>query len=117
MPLEMVGIKGAGDLHSERVVLRATEDVNIGSYILFFSNELREGLIASDVVSPIWLVDKEISEGDYVVVYTRSGIEGSKKRSDGNRTYFFYRGLAKPQCSREGVVAVLLEARNWSVSR
>ncbi|WP_244807908.1 hypothetical protein [Caballeronia zhejiangensis] len=116
MKLEIKSFADSGDLEKERLVLRATADGDIGSFIVLRSQS------ADDGVSPIsgtknayWLPDRTVKSGDLIVVYTKAGKSSRKQLKTGATAHFFYWGLKLDiwGSSRKNV-AVILDARDWT---
>ena len=107
-------LEGVGALSTERVVLRATKDADIGRYVLFRaairSDDEVEG---GNVPNAFWFPDKNIKKGDFVVLYSKSGTQSEKLDSKGERTsHFFYWNL-KSTIWDDAHRAVVLEIGDW----
>jgi len=115
MKLKIKSIHSAGDLSKERLVLEATEDLDVGSHVIFAARRgsaphrtLQGGLVPFCY----WLPDKKVAKGDLVVVYTKSG-STSSKQNESNTSYFFYWDLKAPVWVEDRYV-VILEIGNWT---
>ena len=115
MNFEISSFADAGDLDKERVVLRATEDIDIGRFVLIRSKSDPGGDPVSGSKDAYWFPDKSVARGDLVVVYTKKGNSGKKAMNGGGTAHFYYWHKKTPFWGPEGRnVAVLLEAPVWS---
>lgn len=112
MNIEIKSIADKGDPKKERLVLRVTQDVNVG-YFLVLCTGFSEGQVNTGISSTFWFPDKEVRAGDLVVLYTKTGTASEKPLNSGGKAHFFYWGreLAQWQSSERGVV--LLHAPEW----
>jgi hypothetical protein len=92
MSLRLVGIRSAGDLTKERVVLRARLKVDIGRYAIFAAvlDTNNDQVLSGGLEAAYWFEDQEVGKDDYVVLYSKKGATSSKNNSDGSRSWFFY---------------------------
>ena len=114
MKIKVIGIKDAGRLEDERVILIATEDVDLGDYMTCYVNEIGESTISTDIQSTFWFPDIMLKKRDHVVVYTRSGQRGRKVSDDGSTVYFYYRNSDNPLCVSDSIGAIILEVSMWN---
>jgi hypothetical protein len=116
MTVELRSIENAGDLERERVVLRATKDDDIGRFALFRCHTTTKGKVASgSIPAAYWFPDQKIKKGDFVVLYSKSGVNSEKKGDNGGTSYFYYWGLKSPQWPK--YIAALVETgSNWTRS-
>lgn len=112
MSAQIIAVKDAGDLPNERIVLKVGANIDIGAYVLLCT-EFVDSSVTNDVESAYWFPDKEVSEGDMVVLYTRSGRDKSRENKSGNNTHFFYWGKERPIWGRSDRAAVLIKSRSW----
>ncbi|MBU2765570.1 hypothetical protein HAP94_05020 [Acidithiobacillus ferrivorans] len=98
MNINIRGIKDAGDIGKERIILTVSADDNIGKYIIFNTRQIGEKLISSRVKHTIWLPDYEVHAGDLIVVYTKKSQKYIKEKSntDETKTVFIYWGESNP---------------------
>jgi hypothetical protein len=114
MNLTLVGIENVGDLERERVVLRATAEVDIGRYAIFRCNLTSDkGVAAGHVPSAYWFPDRKLKQGDFVVLYSKMGTS-SEKTGNGSTSYFFYWGWKSAQWP--GHRAALVNTATWQYS-
>lgn len=97
--------------------MRASQDLDIGDYAL-----LRTGYnsaiskVTTRVHNAMWFPNKKIKQGDFVVVYTKSG-RSSEKEFEGHISHFLYWGEASTLWDMPDVSAVLLTAPQWQSFR
>ena len=113
MRCTIVGIRNAGQLRDERIVIDVLEEMNLGDYLIFASKELNDSKIDSSIESPVWFPDITAVPGDRVVVYTREGSYRSAKTESGGRIYFIYQGRSEPIFVDAAIGVVLLHANDW----
>ena len=115
MNLEISAIRDAGSDVNERVVFRVKADCDIGGYFTFISQyiNVEAKRVSTVVVAPYWFPDAMVRTNDYVVVYTKAGVNSTKKNDDGTTSYFFYRGLPHAVCTDNRSCAVLLSVAQW----
>jgi hypothetical protein len=115
MNLKLVSFADSGKLDRERVVLRATKDLDTGDYTALCSVCSDPGSATSGLQTAYWFPDGEIKAGDLVVLYTKSGKEGKKDIGAGHTAYFFYWGLSKPLWNTSKLCLVLIEGRDFAI--
>jgi hypothetical protein len=112
---EISSFADPGDLNKERVVLKATEDIDIGRFVLLRSKTNAEGHPISGSKDAYWFPDKTITRGDLVVVYTKAGTSSTKTLNSGGTAHFYYWHKKTAFWGpTEKNVAVLMEAPLWS---
>jgi hypothetical protein len=111
MNLKIRPIQNAGEYERERVVIRATKDVDIGDYAVFMAKTFEDS-VQSGSLQAFWLPDQKIISGDFVVIYTKRGVRSEKKNEEGRTSYFFYWGLPEAQW-QNGMTPVLVQASIW----
>lgn len=111
--LKFLRFREAGNLKLERVVFSAQETANVGNIILCRTRS-SDGYVFPEIYDSLWLPDIEVSKGDYVSVYTKSGVTGSKVGPDGKTTHFFYWDRELAIWDADEVAAVLMNVASWS---
>ena len=113
------GVKDAGKIEDERVVIDVLADTNLGNYITSIVRETGAETISSKMISPVWFPSISVKTGDKVVVYSRNGERGKKSMTTGGTVYFFYRNCIKPLCddARKGVLLMSLSDWNFCGDR
>jgi len=91
--------------------MKAETALDIGEYVLLQTG-FKDGGVNSAVFSAFWFPDKEVSAGDYVILYTKSGKASSKEFNDVH-SHFLYWGKAHSIWQDEAKAAVLFHAPDW----
>ncbi len=116
MILEFSEIANAGDLDKERIVLKALKNGPLGEYAIFRAHKKDDSVASGDVPDAYWFADREVSAGDLVVLYTKTGVSSQKELKLGATTYFYYWHQTKSLWGdQEKYRAVLVNTDNWSV--
>ena len=113
MKLQIVYVKDNGDLGNERIVLKVLGDTNVGSYIIADTTYYSDERISNDLRHVFWIPDKDVEQGDLIVVYTKSGKDKTVENKTGNSTHFFYWGLERTVWNKDGDAAVLFSLDDW----
>jgi len=113
MKLSIKYVKDHGALKDERIVLKAMESVDVGSYMLADTTYMDEDQVSNKIRHTFWLPDKDVDKGDIIVVYTKSGKDSTKSNKSGNKTHFFYWGLERTIWNKDQDAAVLFSIRDW----
>ncbi len=97
MTLKVVHVEGAGNLESERVVLRATANSGIGKYLVLKTKKSPDGKVFSgSIPAAYWFETINVQQGDFVILYSKAGQRSQKPIiEDGTTSYFFYWGLTE----------------------
>lgn len=114
MNIEVIDIKDRGNRQKERLVIRAITNLDIGYYIVFQTRKTGENSFSGNPDKIFWFPDKEIHEGDLIVLYSKDGKESTRKNKSGNTTHFFYWGEEPPIFDSEDKIAVVVEAKGWT---
>lgn len=113
MNLELSGVRDAGDIERERVVMTAAADVDVGDYAIFNCELGKTGkVLAGNVRDVYWFMNKKIKKGDLVILYSKKGASGEKNNDDGTKSHFFYWRDTHPIWT-PGRVPVLVETPVW----
>lgn len=114
MKLQIKYVKDNGIIESERVILKSTGDINVGTYIVSDTTYYTNDEISNELRHMFWIPDKEVAQGDLIVIYTKDGKNKSVKNDSGNSTHFFYWGLGKSIWNKSGDAAVLFSLADWA---
>ena len=114
MNIKIGSIADRGVPKKERLVLRILADTDIGEYAVFRTLTTAGGEVSTSVEQSYWFVDKAVSVGDQVILYTKQGTPSEKVLENGHTAHFFYWG------HEDGVFwestdygAVLLHVDEW----
>lgn len=113
MNVSAKGVRDVGVLERERIVLKATRDDDIGTYILARGRTQEDGSLAMAIRPLYWFPDAPVSAGDLIVVYTKSGARKTKVNRDGSTSHFFYLGLGVAQWTGSDRAVVLGKVKEW----
>lgn len=108
MDLKIKQAKDTGNVEKERVILEVKADTDIGKYIFVKTEELTETTMASDLLHPFWLPDKQVKKGDLVVIYTKKGTAREKVSASAKTSHFLYLGQSTPLWTNKKDIALLL---------
>ena len=117
MKLTIKSVKEHGVLKSERIILKAIDDVNVGSYMLADTTYLNDNEVSNKIRHTFWIPDKSIEKGSLVVIYTKDGTDSVKTNKSGKKTYFFYWGLGKTVWNQDEDSAIIFLIDNWETKK
>ena len=100
----------------ERVVLRVSEDCDLGKYLIALSHTINETEFSGNLANIFWFPDTSVKKNDLIVLYSKIGDQMSHHNEDGTTTHFFYWGLDSPITTLPDACVVLLNA-SWKVKR
>ncbi|MDE1918869.1 MAG: hypothetical protein KGJ57_22885 [Sphingomonadales bacterium] len=108
MILSISKIADRGELEKERIVLKALEDGDIGKFAIFCCRKGKSGsALSGRIPDAYWIIDKQVSQGDLVIIYSKSGTRGEKLNKDGSTSHFFYWGKSESIWSDNRIAAVV----------
>jgi len=115
MKVRIKYIRDKGVLKNERVVLIAMDDCDIGEYLIMdttFSGDK----ISNKLRHTFWFPDKQINNGDLIVLYSKDGVDSEKENESGNKSHFFYWGLGETVWNKdEEDCAILFKVEDYMV--
>lgn len=113
MNLTFVRIEAAGDIERERIVLKASADLDAGDYAIFRCRRASNGRpSAGNVLNAYWFPYLDVTAGSYVILYTKSGKRSEKDITGNKKSLFFYWGCKQPIWN-DGAAPVILRADDW----
>jgi hypothetical protein len=118
MKVRITSIACVGDLSRERLILKASDNDDIGDYVVFRTQAAKKDRspLSMDIPNAFWFPDLDIKMGDFIVLYTKVGVRSTKPAADGTTTsHFFYWGLTDPIWASSSYRAVLLHIENYQV--
>lgn len=113
MNIEIVGVKEKGNIDKERIVLKTLSDLDIGFFIIFFTEKVGDNEFASGPKQLFWFPNKKINKGDLVVLYSKEGKEAEKLNTNGNTAHFYYANFKTSYFNDENKVLAVIEAADW----
>jgi hypothetical protein len=91
MKLEIVGVRDKGIISKERLVLRASDAGDAGDFIILCTETHSDGLpLSGSPVASFWMPDLIVDKGDFIILYTKTGVQANKMGSTGKTMYFYY---------------------------
>jgi hypothetical protein len=95
--------------------MKATADLDVGRYLLGFGNMADWKSVYNKLARTYWFPDKQISKGDFVVLYTGKGVASQYSNKSDTTTHTFFAGLPSPEWTDDNSAAVLFELSEWDV--
>lgn len=117
MKLSIIRIVDRGVQDKERLYLKALNDVNLSSYLVFSTSYSEPAKISAGGKSAYWFPPKRVKAGDSIILYTGTGKPSETKKTDGTTTYFLYWGWKAPLWVATGKCAVVMELADWVTSQ
>ena len=114
MKLELRSIQDRGIADKERIVMKANTKVDVGQFAVIEAG-FSDGVANSSTRDCYWFPDKVVEEGDWVVLYTKSGDDREKVQKSGATAHFFYWGKNSPKWRVKNWVPVVLQVDSWSL--
>ncbi|EKS28470.1 hypothetical protein [Afipia felis] len=112
MKLAIFKVESAGSFDRERIVVKVTENADLGDYMILMADPISPDLIAGGAIPyTFWFDAKNVKKGDLVVLYSKEGTSSEKTNPNGSTSYFFYWGLK--QASWPKYRAVLAEISDY----
>lgn len=113
MKLEILSIHNHGNAEKEHVLLKVTEDCDVGRYILADTTYTSENDVSNKLRHVFWFPDKNIKKGELVSVWTGTGKNTVAQTAAGVPVHRFYWGLKSSVWNDDGDCAALLELSTW----
>ena len=113
MKLLIKFVKNHGDLAKERIILKALENVDIGSYMIADTTYIDEEQVSNKLRHTFWLPDVKVHKDDLIVIYTKVGNESIQKNKSGSKTYFFYWDLDRTIWNQDEDAAAIFLVKSW----
>jgi len=112
MKVNIESIADRGKPDKERIVMHVQVKTDIGGFALLDAG-YSEGSVTPGTTDVYWLPDKPVNEGDYVVLYTKSGRDNEKPLKSGKTSYFFYWGRKSAKWKKTDRAPVLIQVEEW----
>jgi len=112
MRLQISSVADKGVADKERIILKVLVDSDIGDFVLLQAGHNENGVTIA-VFHTLWFPYKKVSNGDLVVVYTKSGTNSENTIAGGRTAHFFYWGIPTPIWNTKNRAPVLLYAPEW----
>ena len=112
MKLKIKSIADKGDYQKERLVIKVLNDTDVGEFILlgtgFFNQQVN-----TSVSETFWFPDRQVEEGDLIIVYSKVGKTNEKILNTGKKAHFFYWGKDEALWNSNEKAVVLMYAPVW----
>lgn len=112
MDMSIKYIRDAGNEKLERIVLKVCEDCNVGDFLIMDTTYAGDH-ISNKLRHTYWFPDKEVKEGDLVVLYSKEGTISEKKNPSGHTSHFFYWNLKETVWNKDEDCAVLFSISEY----
>lgn len=117
MKIQIHSYLDTGKLQLERIALKVQIDCNLKFYCLHLTHALDSGGFYNQPKKSYWFTPQDVKTGDWIVLYTNSGINSTKNNEDGSTTYFYYWGLEQIIFNNPSDVIVLAEIDSWQMKK
>lgn len=114
MTLILRSVADAGVVGKERLIMKATDDHDVGDYAVFQVNVGADGGLSTKTLHSFWFPYKLVKKDDLVVLYTKAGQPKEKLLENGQTAHFYYWGLKDVIWNDARRSAVLLHAPYWT---
>ena len=112
--VRFVRVASAGDLAKERVVLRATADINVINLVLVGMNQGDDPSEVTDLNRDLfWFPDYAVKRDDYILLYTKAGHPRNYISPRGSTMHAFYWDKDHPVWTGETNIVGILRVRGW----
>lgn len=116
MKVALKNIYGSGELERERIVLKALDDCDIGTYAILAARRgsTSQTVEGGPIAHCFWWPDKKVKEDDLIVLYTKKGTPSVKENVSGTTSHFFYWDLLEPVWKQDRVAVLVEIGRQWA---
>ncbi len=114
MKLVICYVRNHGVKNNERIILKALDNIDIGSYMLADTTYISGSEVSNKLRHTFWLPDQVVNKDDLIVIYTKEGKDTVKSNKSGNKTYFFYWGINQTVWNKNEDSAALFLVGDWS---
>lgn len=112
MKIEIKSVADKGNPDKERLVLKVVGDTDIGNYLVMQTGYSGEEVTVG-VLRAMWFTYKDLSVGDLVVIYSKSGKQSEKAIEGGKKAHFYYWSAGTAIWNSDNVAPVVLYAPEW----
>ena len=71
--IEVIGIKDAGNLTDERLLLKCKQTTSIGNILILAGKIAGDTRVTPSRDNVYWLPDGDVTEGEYIRIYSKAG--------------------------------------------
>lgn len=112
MKLELRSIQDRGIVGKERIVMKALSKLDVGQFAVLQAG-YSDGVVNTSTNDCYWFPDKIIEQGDWIVLYTKSGKDKGKIQKSGVTAHFFYWGKDVSKWKGRSWAPVVLQVDSW----
>ncbi|MDE1645497.1 hypothetical protein [Klebsiella pneumoniae] len=111
MSLKIHGVKNAGEVGKEKLIIKVTADCNLINFMVIDCTYDDEGQSSNKHRHVYMFPEKEVNVGEYIILYTGSGTDrtGVWNRDNDTVTHRFYWGLDTTVWNEDGDEALILK--------
>lgn len=117
MKLKIFSIEGKGDLEKEVVWIEVIDTCGIQNYVVSDTTYANENHISNELRHIFWFPTKEVSKGDLIALWTKSGSIRIGRNNRNTNTHHFYWKLGRTVWNKDGDCAVLFELNDWKTTK
>lgn len=114
MNIKIQQIADSKILDKERIIFEVLENDFLGAYLVLKSKQIGEKTVSNKTEGTYWFPDKNVSKGDLVVLYTKSGVNTERKNNDGTTTHFFYWFIDEAIWNSPEDTVILIATQEWN---
>jgi hypothetical protein len=111
MKLELKSIQDKGVIGKERIVMKSLSKLDVGQFAVLQTGY--DGEVNTLTHDCYWFPDKTIEEGDWIVLYTKSGKQKENVQKSGVTAHFFYWGKDSSKWKTKSWAPVVLQVDSW----
>ena len=113
MMLELDSFADPANHEKERLVIKVLSDLDIGNYLILWSNVSETKSATAGRKTAYWFPDGTVKSGDLVILYTKSGQNSKKDLTEGHTAHFYYWGLENALWGAGVKTAVIMKIEEW----
>lgn len=117
--VEVIGIRDAGNLSDERLLLKCKQTTNIGNIVILTGKLSGDTSVTPNRDNVYWLPDGEVTTGEYIRIYSK---DGKNQKADGKYGddpavfHNFYWGRTSPVWVANDA-AIILTVQEWKLHK
>ena len=117
MKIEIVSIHEMGKRNEEYVKIKVLESCDLKYYIVADTTYTSDSSISNKMRHMYWFKTKDVSQGDYVFLYTGKGQDRSFANNVKTTTHVFYCGVDNAIWNDDGDGAILFAVSGWKAKK
>ena len=116
VPLVIVGVRDAGEIGKERLLIRATSDLDLSEFLIVPAKKSGSMEIVDYNRLLFWFPKRYVHNGEYIRLYTHAGgynvVEG-RMRNELATFHNFYWGFSNPIWAGFADTAAVIRISTW----